>query len=56
MTTKNYLETLKSDFPLLWEPMVTLNRWDSHGREKKNVACPKIESMYNKRMGSVDLD
>ena len=36
--------------------MVTLNRWDSHGREKKDVACPKMESMYNKRMGGVDLD
>ena len=36
--------------------MVTLNRWDSHCREKKDVACPKIESMYKKRMGGVDLD
>ena len=37
------------------EPMGTLNRWDSHTREKKDIACPKIVIMYSKSMGGVDL-
>ena len=37
------------------EPMRTLNRWNSHGREKKDIACPKIATIYNKSMGAVDL-
>ena len=37
------------------KPMRTLNRWDSHDREKKDIACPKIVSMYNKRMVGVNL-
>ena len=37
------------------EPTGTLNRWDSHDREKKDIACPKVVSMYNKRMSGVDL-
>ena len=37
------------------EPMGTLNRWDSHGREKKDIACLKIVTMYNKSMGGIDL-
>ena len=37
------------------EPMGTLNRWVSHGREKTDIVCPKVVTMYNKSMGGVDL-
>ena len=37
------------------EPMETLYRWVNHGREKKDIACPKIVTMYNDSMGGVDL-
>ena len=36
------------------KPMETLNRWDNYEREKKDIACLKIVSMYNKRMGGVN--
>ena len=37
------------------KPMETLNRWVNHGREKKDIACPKIVMLYNNSMGGVDL-
>ena len=33
------------------KPMGTLNRWGSYEREKKDIACLKIVSMYNKKDG-----
>ena len=50
----NSIVQLASNFVGI-KPMGTLNRWDSHGREKKYIACPKIVTMYNKSMGGVDL-
>ena len=35
--------------------METLYRWVNHGREKKDIACPKIVTIYNDSMGNVDL-
>ena len=52
--TDNSTVQLASDF-VGNEPMGNLNRWDSHGREKEDIACPKIIAMYNKSMGGVDL-
>ena len=46
----NSIVQLASNFVGI-ETMGTLNRRDSLGREKKDIACPKIVSMYNKRMG-----
>ena len=50
----NSIVQLASNFVGI-EPTGTLNRWDSHDREKKDIACPKIVTIYNKSMGSVDL-
>ena len=50
----NSIVQLASNFVGI-EPMGTLNRWDSHGREKKDIACLKIVTMYNESMGGVNL-
>ena len=50
----NSIVQLASNFVSI-EPIATLNKWDSHDREKKDITCSKVVTMYNKRMVGVDL-
>ena len=52
--TDNSIVHLASNFVGITR-MGTMNRWDSHEREKKDIICTKIVNMYNKRMGGADL-
>ncbi|KAG5869859.1 hypothetical protein JTB14_005386 [Gonioctena quinquepunctata] len=37
------------------EPQSSVKRWDKIRRERVEVTCPKVVSIYNKKMGGVDL-
>ncbi|MPC56634.1 PiggyBac transposable element-derived protein 3 [Portunus trituberculatus] len=37
------------------EPLSTIKRWDSKGKQHVDIECPSIVMVYNKFMGGVDL-